>query len=345
VVDTLTRLVDRSLVSVDSTDDGRVRYRLLRQHPGVRRRPALDAGLTDTARRAHAGWYAQTAGLVRGPHPWKEPTGVPGDRARREGERGLPALAWSRTSEPDLAVSIATGFGWTWVVLGDGTAAATRVRTTLTPATPPSARASALLLAGWLEASAGDVALARNDLAGAGRIADHLDSDVLRADVARHRAFVCLQQGLPADALAAATHSLATYRRLGLEWETAASLVLAAYGSLMLGDTATAARDGAEALGILTPIGDSWGLVHAQAMLGGIAQAEHRFDDAIDALSGAAHESMALGFLGQAALHLGTLARVQQRAGHPEDAAASFDRSLATATASGDGRMAATCPA
>ena len=118
--------------------------------------------------------------------------------------------------------------------------------------------------------------------------------------------------------------------------------MLAAYGSLMLGDTATAARDGAEALGILTPIGDSWGLVHAQAMLGGIAQAEHRFDDAIDALSGAAQESMALGFLGQAALHLGSLARVQQRAGRPVDAAASFDRTLAAATASGDGRMAAT---
>ena len=62
--------------------------------------------------------------------------------------------------------------------------------------------------------------------------------------------------------------------------------MLAAYGSLMLGDTATAALDGAEALGILTTIGDSWGLVHAQAILGGIAQAEHRFDDAIDALSG-----------------------------------------------------------
>ena len=178
------------------------------------------------------------------------------------------ALAWSRTNEPDLAVSIATGFGWTWVVLGDGTAAATRVRTTLTPATPPSARASALLLAGWLEASAGDVALAWDDLAEAGRIADQLDADVLRADVSRHRAFVCLQQGMPADALAAATDGLATYRRLGLDWETAASLVLAAYGSLMQGDTATAARDGAEALGILTPIGDSWGLVHAQAMLG-----------------------------------------------------------------------------
>ena len=341
VVDTLTRLVDRSLVSVDSTDDGRVRYRLLdsiREYAADR---LTDAGLTATAHRAHARWYAQTAAWcqarVRGKNQPECLTIARAERANVDA-----ALAWSRASEPDLAVSIATGFGWTWVVLGDGTPAATRVRTTLTPATPPSARASALLLAGWLEASAGDVALARDDLAEAGRIADQLDAEVLRADAARHRAFVCLQQGIPADALAAATDGLATYRRLGLEWETAASLVLAAYGSLMLGDTATAARDGAEALGILTPIGDSWGLVHAQAMLGGTAQAEHRFDDAIDALSGAAQESMALGFLGQAALHLGTLARVQQRAGHLEDAAASFDRSLATATASGDGRMAAT---
>jgi tetratricopeptide (TPR) repeat protein len=216
------------------------------------------------------------------------------------------------------------------------------MRETLTSATPPSARASALLLAGWLEASAGDVALAGSDLEEAEGIADQLDAEVLRADVSRHRAFVCLQQGLPADARAAATDGVATYRRLDLEWEVAASLVLAAYGSLMLGDTATAALEGAEALDILTPIGDSWGLVHAHAMLGGIAQAEHRFDDAIDALSGAAQESMALGFLGQAALHLGSLARVQQRAGRPEAAAASFDRTLAAATASGDGRMAAT---
>ena len=64
--------------------------------------------------------------------------------------------------------------------------------------------------------------------------------------------------------------------------------MLAAYGELMLGDTAAAARDGAEAVEILAPLGDAWGLVHATAMLGGIAQVEHRFADAIDALSSAA---------------------------------------------------------
>jgi hypothetical protein len=135
---------------------------------------------------------------------------------------------------------------------------------------------------------------------------------------------------------------LISYRHLDRQWETAASLVLAAWGSLWLGDTAAAARDGVEAVTLLTPMGDSWALVHANAVLGGVAQAENRFLDAIDALSAAAHESAALGFLGQAALHLASLARAQQRAGRPGDAAASFDEALVAATASGDGRMAAT---
>ena len=69
---------------------------------------------------------------------------------------------------------------------------------------------------------------------------------------------------------------------------------------------------------------------------------EHRFEDAIDALSGAAQESTALGFLGQAALHLGSLARVQQRAGRPVGRGGLVRQALAAATASGDGRMAAT---
>jgi predicted ATPase/DNA-binding SARP family transcriptional activator len=355
VVDTVTRLIDRSLVSVDSPEDGQVRYRLLDSIRAFAGERLADAGLTATAHRAHADWYAQRADWcevnIRGRN---QPACLAFARAERANVDA--ALTWTSTNEPDLGARIATGFGWTWVVLGDGTAAASRVRDTLSSTTTPSTtaasttasttalsqRASALLVAGWLEASAGDVGLAHRDLDEAGSIADQLDSEKLKADVARHRAFVHLQQGVPAAASACAAASLTTYRRLDLEWETAASLVLAAYGALMLGDTAPAARAGDEAVTILAPLGDSWGLVHATAMLGGIAQAEHRFSDAIDALSAAAQESTALGFLGQAALHRGSLARAQQRAGRPVDAAASFHQALTAATASGDGRMAAT---
>jgi tetratricopeptide (TPR) repeat protein len=239
-------------------------------------------------------------------------------------------------------VRIANGFGWTWVVLGEGTAGAARVRRALSGSTAARDRASGLLVAGWLEASAGNVDRAEVDLEFARAIAEELGGEVLRADTQRHLAFLRIQQGRPLDVLACAAASLEASRSLDLAWETAGGLILGAYGSLMLGDTGAAARDATEAMRLLTPIGDSWALVHAGALLGGIAQAEHRFDDAVEALTRAAQESERLGFPGQAALHLASLARAQQRAGSADEAAASFDRAIAAATAGGDGRLAAT---
>ncbi len=118
--------------------------------------------------------------------------------------------------------------------------------------------------------------------------------------------------------------------------------MLASYGSIMLGDTAGATAAAEEAVDLLTPIGDSWGMVHAQGMLGAIAQAEHRFDAAATHLAGAAEESERLGFLGQAALHLTRLGRVEQQRGNRDAAIATLDRAIVAARRSGDLRIAAT---
>jgi hypothetical protein len=56
----------------------------------------------------------------------------------------------------------------------------------------------------------------------------------------------------------------------------------------------------------------------------------------------AVEQSQRLGFTGQAALHLATLARIQQRAGQGDRAVATFDRAIAAAQACGDARLAAT---
>ncbi len=171
------------------------------------------------------------------------------------------------------------GFGWTWVVLGDGVAGAERLRSALAAADtlPRQTRAPGLLVAGWLEASAGNLARARADLDEALQIADELADSRLRADADRHRAFLSVQPGRPADVLDLASSSINASRALGVSWETAAALVLRAYGSIMLRDTAHAGQDADEAIHLLDPLEDSWGLVHAEAMLGAIAQAEHRF--------------------------------------------------------------------
>ena len=290
VVDTITRLVDRSLVSADVTEHGHVRYRLLDSIREYAARRLREADLVPVAADAHAAWYADTASWCDlNVRTTRQPECL--RIARTERANIDAAMAWCAVNDPARGLRIANGFGWTWVVLADGVAGAARVRRALSGSPSARDRATGLLLAGWLEASAGDVTLAQADLDAALLVADELDDEALRADALCHRAFLAIQQGLPEDVLASSAAGLATYRSLSLEWQTATSLVLAAYGSLMLGDTDTAKRDATEAVGILKPIGDSWGLVHAEAMLGGVAQAEHRFDEAARALSRAAEES------------------------------------------------------
>ena len=325
---------------VEEAGAGELRYRLLdsiRLYAADRLR---ETGRAPAAFAAHADWVAR---LARWCEEHVRSHRQPECLAIARAERGNvdAALRWCAERAPGLGATIAIHFGWTWVVLGDGTAGAARVRKAVGEDLPSRDLVTGRLLAGWLESSAGNVLLAQRDLDLARELAVDLADDVLVADVDRHQAFVAIQEGRPALARSAAAASLVTYRAQRLEWSTAAALLLGGYGSLMVGDIVTASREATEALAILEPIGDAWGLVHAQAMLGAVAQAEHRFADAARTLERAADTSVALGFLGQAALHRATLARVQQRAGDAR-AAASYEQALEAARVSGDGRLAAT---
>lgn len=340
VLDTISRLVDRSLVSVETAEDGGVRYRLLDSIHAFAAARLAESQDAENAAAAHAGWYAEKAAWCEeNVRSARQPECLA--FARTERANVDAALAWCAEHDRALGVRIAIGLGWTWVVLGDGPAGAARIRQALTAETPDRDTATALLLAGWLEASAGNVAIAAADLDAAAALASGLDDAVLGADVARHRAFLAIQQGRPDLVLAHGAASLVVCRPLGLTWRVAASLLLSAYGALMLGDTAAASRDAGEAVGLVTELGDSWATVHAEAILGGIAQAEHRYDEAARALGRAAEESVTMGFLGQAALHGATLARVQHRLGDPA-AAESYEQAIRDALAVGDGRLAAT---
>lgn len=341
VVDILTRLVDRNLAEVDATPEGGVRYRLLDSIRAFASDRLRREGATETLRAAHARWYAEGATWcddnVRSAH---QPACLAFARAERSNIDA--ALTWSRINDPVLGMEIAGGMGWTWVVLGDGTSGAARVRDAITDAAPSTRRLGGYLLAAWLEASAGDLTLAQADLDQARAIAAGLSDELSMADVDRHQAFVAIQQGHPDVVLGKACASLSVYRRLGRDWHTAGSLVLAAYGAMLTGDTSTATRDGNAAVVLLARVPDPWVLVHAQALLGVVAQAEHRLDDAATALRQAAETSRALGFPGQAALHLSSLAEVERQQGHDARAVRTFRGAIAHARAGGDGRLAAT---
>ena len=129
------------------------------------------------------------------------------------------------------------------------------------------------------------------------RIAADLADDVLVADVERHQAFLSIQQGRADAVLASSAASLATYRRLGPA--VAGRRKPAALGVRFADGRRhrrrRAARDPRRSASS-QPIGDSWAMVHAEAMLGGVAQAEHRFDDAAPRSAAAADESADDGF-------------------------------------------------
>jgi predicted ATPase len=145
VLDTISRLVARSMVNVDEADDGSVRYRLLDSIRAYAADRLRETGQSGAAFAAHADWYATTAA-------WCD-AHVRGDRqpeclaiARAERANIDAALSWCAAHDPELGVRIANGFGWSWVVLGDGTRGAGRVRGPLgrprPPGTAPSASSS-----------------------------------------------------------------------------------------------------------------------------------------------------------------------------------------------------------
>ena len=170
-----------------------------------------------------------------------------------------------RRSRPAAGVRIAVGFGWAWVVHGDGVAGATRVRAhSRRPdrRTPP-VRATGLLLAGWLETSAGNLDQARTrSLRGArpGRAgwpttcSAPTPSATWRSCASR-RAAPDLRSRL-------ATAALTVYRPLGLDWQVATQPrprgVRLEHARRSTGATTVRAI---EAVDLLTSIGDSWALV------------------------------------------------------------------------------------
>ena len=104
-------------------------------------------------------------------------------------------------------------------------------------------------------------------------------------------------------------------------------------------ERAAAARDEVEHW--LEQVDDPWLHVRRDAMLGELARVEHRFDDAVHHLGRAAATSGRLGFAQTEAYQLSSLGRAQCQAGDYETGAATLQRAIAKAEATGDVRLAA----
>lgn len=337
-IDVVERLVDRSLVTVDLVHDGATRYRLLDSVRAFAADRATEAGAADVAADAALGWVTgiadTVAARVRGHGQAAHVALTAAERATID-----TALEHARFHDPVAGLRIAVGFGWAWVLLDDAAAAARlRAAHTAASAAPPDLLVTAMLLESWLEAMSGDLAQARTALDAATALAG---DDAPLQEIARwHGGFVLLQEGRLGEALADLDRCRAAFASAGSTWYEGASQLLAAFVHLALGDTLAGRNACEDAIHLIEPLGDVWGLLHAEGLLGGIARAEHRFADAAQHHAHAAESAAGLGFHGAAALHTANLGRAQHADGDPT-AAATLRRAIAGAEHESDLRMLA----
>jgi predicted ATPase len=340
-IDVVGRLASRSLVIVDDDETG-VRYRLLDSIRAFALDALSESGLSDRSLAAHAAWFgAAAAASTEGVRSSRQAEHL--SFARIERPDIDSALTWCVTHDPMLALSVVNGFGWAWIVLGDSRGAQ-RILRALDAAgedAPARARAGALLLAAWIEASSDRLEHAREHIAEAARLAESVDDVDLRARCCYYLAYVVSHRGEWGEAMELTDRASALYAGLDRPWDLAANWLFAARAAISAGDRmrAVEARDQVEHW--LASVDDPWLHVRRDAMLGELARIEHRFEDAVLDLGRAVETSGRLGFRQTEAYQLSSLGRAQCQAGDYATGAETLGLAIEKAEAAGDVRLAA----
>lgn len=342
-LDVVGRLAGRSLLVVDEGDGGTAtRYRLLDSIRAFALDAMAAAGLSDAAHAAHAGWFAAAAARsTAGTRSAEQASHLAEARAERANIDA--ALNWSIRHDPLGAVVIANGFGWAWAVLGDGRGAQ-RILAALDAAgalVPAADRATGLLLAGWFEASIGDLETARTHIEQATGLADLLGDPELQARAASYLAYVVSHDGDFRSGLELTARSRALYAPLDRPWDLAANALFATRAAISAGDESLALAAADHTSDAIAAVDDPWLHVRYEAMLGELARLQHRFDDAVRHIERAAATSHRLGFVQTEAYQVCSLGRAQCQAGDYETGARTLRSAVNKASAAGDLRMTA----
>ena len=214
VLDTLGRLVDKSLVVSRRDDEDRTRYRLLeplRQHAEEHLRTA---GEGEEVAKRHAGQMAAIADRayderIRDPARWVE-------RLERDHDNLRAALAWAATHDAALDLRLAGALAWFWSMHGDyreGRQALRRVLGRERARTRETARAlaGASLLAAWGGEADGGATAAEESLAIWRELGDAREVAAALEGIGWSRWIAEDDAG----AIAAFQEGLATFERLG----------------------------------------------------------------------------------------------------------------------------------
>ena len=235
------------------------------------------------------------------------------------------------------------GFGWAWIVLGDSRGAQ-RILAALDAAgddAPDAARANALLLAAWIEASSERLDLAQEHIDTATQIAERIGDVDLQARCAYYGAYVVSHRGDFHHALELTDRADALYEGLDRPWDQAANWLFAARAAISAHDVPRSVEAVDHVQHWLQSVDDPWLHVRCDHFRGELARIEHRFDDAVAHLGHAAETSHRLGFQQTEAYQLSSLGRAQCQAGDYDAGSATLELAVAKAEATGDPRLAA----
>jgi tetratricopeptide (TPR) repeat protein len=227
-----------------------------------------------------------------------------------------------------LGLRIAAGFGWAWVLLGDGRLGSDRIGGALAAAasvSSPADRVRPLTYIAWLEVTS-NIEQAGSAAEEAVVAADSTSDKYLAAISRSALALVLIQNGGGLDRATSVLHESRSLLDETQPWDLGGTWILSAHAALLHGDVVAASAHCAEADRLVRPLGDDWALDHLDALLGYIAQAEELYDDAARHLRRAAAAAGRLGYASTEASHLDTLGRVLEQAGQIDEAIETFER-------------------
>jgi predicted ATPase/DNA-binding SARP family transcriptional activator len=264
----LSRLVDRSLVTVAHGPDG-LRYRLLESVAAYCGDRLAEAGEADRLRDRHGRYYTELA--VRAQQRLY-------GRDQRRWLRRLDTETANLRSALDNAVQrgaaeralrLVGALTWYWFLRGR----LTEARRSLRAAMAAEGRSPAALRARTAAWQAGiEVLLGQPPGPGAERLCEQV---VDPADRARAEWFLAYAETDLGDVPAVderLDRALAGFRDAGDRWGTAAVLSTRAKLGYLRADLKALERDGEQSAELFRELGDRWGLLQATAWLGGLAE-------------------------------------------------------------------------
>jgi predicted ATPase len=327
VLDSLSRLVDQSLVI--SEDRGQARFRMLetlRRYAGER---LEESGAAERLRRRHADYFLRIAEraepLLRGPGQAAWLRTLESDR-----DNLSAAMDWAFRRDAGMAVRFASALGYYWLIGRHHSAVRQRLAEAAEKAqgASPATRARVLTWAAMLANLEGRP----GEAAGQAREARELSRDAGdQWGLALCEAILGLALGLGGEAptagelLAAAR---ARFGRAGDDWGAAIATMLHGFVTSFTAEHERGAALARESLDGFRAAGDPWGQTMSLELLGVLARRRGAFADAVSAFEEALGVVRDLGLRDEVPFLLTDLGELQVHLGDFETAAVLLKEAL-----------------